>query len=123
MYIKLSSIFEAIKYFIGFNSRSLSMKKRFRKKFAVAEFYRPWFAISAEIKPMAEGDQADFVSRFIAAAEALDMICDGAIGETELEVSFDTGRLATANAERRQQFIDQVSQWPEIVKIEATELQ
>ena len=99
------------------------MKKRFRKKFAVGEFYRPWFAISAEIQPMAEGDQADFVSRFIAAAEALDMICDGAIGETELEVAFDTGRLATANEERRQKFLDQVKDWPEIVKIEATDLQ
>lgn len=99
------------------------MKKRLRKKFAVQEFYRPWFAISAEITPMADGDQADFVSRFIAAAEALDMTCDGAIGENDLEVAFDTGRIATANAERRQQFLDQVSTWPEIIKIEATELQ
>ena len=99
------------------------MKKRLRKKLEIKEFYRPWFAITAEIQPMAEGDQADFVSRFIAAAEALDMICDGAIGETELEVAFDTGRLATANAERRQQFLDQIQSWPEIVKIEATELQ
>ncbi|MBE6379596.1 MAG: DUF469 family protein [Lentisphaerae bacterium] len=99
------------------------MKKRFRKKFAVGEFYRPWFAVSAEITAMGEGDQADFVSRFIAAAEALDMVCDGAIGETELEVAFDTGRMATANEERRRQFLDQVKAWPEIVKIEATELQ
>lgn len=99
------------------------MKKRFRKKFAVGEFYRPWFSVSAEITPMGEGDQADFVQRFIAAAEALDMVCDGAIGDTELEVALDTGRLATGNAERRQQFIDQVSAWSEIVKIEASELQ
>ncbi len=99
------------------------MKKRFRKKFAVQEFYRPWFTVCVELKPMGEGDQADFVARFINAAEALDMICDGVIGETDLEVALDTGRLATANAERRQQFIDQVSSWPEIVKIEASELQ
>ena len=99
------------------------MKKRFRKKFAVKEFYRPWFAVSAEITQMAEGDQADFVARFIAAAEALDLVCDGAIGDTELEVSFDTGRICTANDERRKQFIEQVSKWQEIVKIEATELQ
>ena len=99
------------------------MKKRFRKKFGVREFYRPWFVVSAEITPMGEGDQAAFVARFIAAAEALDMVCDGAIGDTELEVALDTGRLATANAERRQQFIDQVSSWSEIVKFEATELQ
>ena len=99
------------------------MKKRLRKKFAVKEFYRPWFVLSAEIKAMGEGEQADFVSRFIAAAEALDLVCNGAIGDTELEVGFDTGRIATANAERRQKFLDQVGQWPEIVKIETTELQ
>lgn len=99
------------------------MKKRFRKKFAVAEFYRPWFAICAEITPMADGDQADFVQRFIAAAEALDLVCNGAIGDTDLEVAFDTGRLATGNEERRQKFIDQVSAWPEFVKFEASELQ
>ena len=99
------------------------MKKRFRKKFGVKEFYRPWFAVSAEIEAMADGDQADFVSRFIAAAEALGMTCNGAIGETELEVVLDTGKLDTANAERRQQFIDTVSAWQEIVKFEATELQ
>ena len=99
------------------------MKKRFRKKFRVGEFYRPWFVINAEITPMAEGDQADFVQRFIAAAEALDMNCNGAIGDTELEVLMDTGRLATANAERRQQFIDQVSVWQEFTKFEASELQ
>ena len=58
--------------------RCFVMKKRFRKKFGVKEFYRPWFAISAEIEAMADGDQADFVSRFIAAAEALDMTCNGA---------------------------------------------
>ena len=99
------------------------MKKRFRKKFAVGEFYRPWFAISAEITPMAEGDQAEFVQKFISTAEALDMVCDGAIGDTELDVALDTGRLATANAERRQQFIDQVSAWQEFTKFEASELQ
>ena len=99
------------------------MKKRFRKKFGVKEFYRPWFAISAEIEAMAEGDQADFVARFIAAAEALDMTCNGAIGDTELEVMLDTGRICTANEERRRQFIDQVSKWQEFVKFEASDLQ
>ena len=99
------------------------MKKRFRKKFGVKEFYRPWFAISAEIEAMADGDQADFVSRFIAAAEGLDMTCNGAIGDTELEVMIDTGRICTANAERRQQFLDEIGKWTEINKIEATELQ
>ena len=99
------------------------MKKRFRKKFGVKEFYRPWFAISAEIEAMADGDQADFVSRFIAAAEALDMICQGAIGETDLEVMVDTGRICTANEDRRQQFIEQVGKWEEFVKFEASELQ
>ncbi len=94
-----------------------------RKKFAVKEFYRPWFAVSAEIVPMADGDQADFVSRFIAAAEALDMICEGAIGDTELEVALDTGRICTANEERRQKFIDEVAKWQEFVKFEASELQ
>ena len=99
------------------------MKKRFRKKFAVGEFYRPWFAICAEIQPMAEGDQADFVSRFIAAAEAQGMVCEGAIGDTDLEVAFDTGRVDTGNAERRQQFLDLINSWPEFVKIEVSELQ
>ena len=111
------------KVFTSIIRRSYLMKKRFRKKFAVGEFYRPWFTVSAEITPMGEGDQAEFVQRFIATAEALDMICDGAIGDTELEVALDTGSLAAGNAERRQQFIDQVSSWQEIVKFEATELQ
>lgn len=99
------------------------MKKRLRKKLGVKEFYRPWFAIAAEITPMADGDQANFISRFIAAAENLDMNCRGAIGETDLEVVFDTGRILTQNAERRQQFIDTVSKWEEIVKLDASELQ
>ena len=42
------------------------MKKRFRKKFAVGEFYRPWFAVIAQIEETADGDQANFVSRIIA---------------------------------------------------------
>ena len=99
------------------------MKKRFRKKFGVKEFYRPWFAVSAEIEAMGEGDQADFVSRFIAAAEALGMTCNGAIGETELEVVLDTGRIDTANAERRQQFLDEIGKWEEIKKVDVSELQ
>ena len=98
------------------------MKKRFRKKFGVGEFYRPWFVVSAELAPMGEGDQAAFVDRFIAAAEALDMVCDGAIGETDLEVALDTGRIATANEARRCQFIEQVKSWQEFVAFEASEL-
>ena len=99
------------------------MKKRFRKKFSVQEFYRPWFTVCVELKPMGEGDQADFVARFIAAAEALDMTCNGAIGDTELEVVLDTGRICTANAERRQQFLDEIGKWEEIKKCEVSELQ
>ena len=99
------------------------MKKRFRKKFGVKEFYRPWFAVSAEIEAMDEGEQADFVARFIAAAVALDMTCNGAIGDTELEVVLDTGRICTANAERRQQFLDEIGKWEEIKKCEVSELQ
>lgn len=99
------------------------MKKRFRKKFGVGEFYRPWFVVSAELKPMGEGEQADFVSRFIAEAEKRDMTCTGAIGETELEVGIDTGRLATANEERRADFIAAVQGWEEFTKFEASDLQ
>ena len=99
------------------------MKKRLRKKLAVKEFYRPWFAVVAEIEAMADGDQAEFVTRFINAAEALDMTCNGAIGDTDLEVMLDTGRICTANEERRRQFIDQVSKWQEFVKFEASDLQ
>ena len=99
------------------------MKKRLRKKLGVKEFYRPWFAIAAEIVPMADGDQAAFVSRFIAEAEKLDMNCHGAIGETDFEVVMDTGRILTGNAERRQQFLDEIGKWSEIKKIESTELQ
>ena len=99
------------------------MKKRFRKKFAVGEFYRPWFAVRAQIEEMADGDQADFVSRFIAEAEKLDMNCQGAIGETDFEVVMDTGRILTGNAERRQQFVDVVSKWEEFVNLDVSELQ
>jgi uncharacterized protein YggL (DUF469 family) len=99
------------------------MKKRLRKKLGVKEFYRPWFAIAAEIVPMADGDQAAFVSRFIAEAEKLDMNCQGAIGETDFEVVLDTGRILTANAERRQQFVDAISSWEEFVKLDVSELQ
>ena len=99
------------------------MKKRLRKKLGVKEFYRPWFAIAAEIVPMADGDQAAFVSRFIAEAEKLDMNCQGAIGETDFEVVLDTGRILTDNAERRQQFLDEIGKWAEIKKIDASELQ
>ena len=99
------------------------MKKRFRKKFAVGEFYRPWFAVRAQIEEMADGDQADFVSRFIAEAEAFGMVCEGAIGDTDLEVALDTGRINTNNEERRQQFLEQIQKFTEIVKVEVTDLQ
>ncbi len=99
------------------------MKKRQRKKLAIGEFYRPWFAFNAELTPMGDGDQAEFVSRFIAEAEKRDLICEGAIGETELEICIDTGRLATRNAERREEFVNLVKTWPELVKIDVSELQ
>jgi len=99
------------------------MKKRLRKKWSVGEFYRPWFAVSAEIKPLADGDQADLVARFIAEAEKRDLLCEGSISDAELMVSIETGRIATRNAERRQEFLDAVKDWAEFVKFEASELQ
>ncbi|MPN19553.1 hypothetical protein SDC9_166924 [bioreactor metagenome] len=98
------------------------MKKRLRKKWGVGEFYRPWFAFTAEIKPLADGDQANFVARFIAEAEMRDLRCEGNIGDIELTVYIETGRLATRNAERRQEFLDAIGGWDEIVKFEASEI-
>lgn len=99
------------------------MKKRLRKKFGVKEFYRPWFAICAELKEMGEGDQAEFVDRLIKTAESNGLLCNGTIGKTELEVALDTGIVNTDNAERRQQFLAQINSWSEFVKIEVSDLQ
>ena len=40
-----------------------------------------------------------------------------------IEVVLDTGRILTANAERRQQFVDTISTWEEFVKMDVSELQ
>ena len=99
------------------------MKKRLRKKFGIGEFYRPWFTFEADLKPMNDGDQAEFVARFIAEAEKHDLVCEGAIGDNDLSVVIETGRLATRNAERRREFLDAVGQWEVFAHIDASELQ
>ena len=98
------------------------MKKRLRKKHGIGEFYQPWFTFEAELKPMADPDQADFVARFIAEAEKRDLLCDGAISAADISVAIDTGRLATRNAERRQEFLDVVGKWEVFTHIDASEL-